>query len=94
MSAKPISKDNASLDAAREKRLPEMVNRNGAPKLLKDELGIELAPQTLANMHTKGNGPPVVYFGRKPLYPVHLLFAWARSRMSGLAHSSSEMERV
>ncbi len=89
MSANPITKDDPSVDG-HEKPLPEMVTRTGAKRLLKDKFDIDLAEQTLANMHVKGLGPPVVYFGRKVLHPVPLLLAWARSRMSPVVHSSSE----
>ena len=88
MLANPIPEDDPSVNA-REKRLPEMVGREGAEKLLEEELGIKLAAHTLANMHVRGVGPPVVYFGRRVLHPVPLLLAWARSRMSPVVHSSS-----
>lgn len=52
--------------------------------------GIPLKPATLARwFSTTSSGPPVVHFGRKPLYPLDLLDAWIEDRLSKPRTSSS-----
>jgi hypothetical protein len=78
----------ANPEAAREE--PETVDREGASRRLFEKFGIRFAPQSLANLHVKGKGPPVRRFGRRPLYPVQALDEWARANMSPVVSSSSD----
>lgn len=43
-------------------------------------LGIPLAVNTLAKFVGRDDGPPRVYFGRRPLYRVSEFRAWLHSR--------------
>lgn len=52
--------------------------------------GYPVADATLATKATRGGGPPYSRFGNKPLYRWGDALAWARSRLSAPAHSTSE----
>ncbi|MCC3246768.1 hypothetical protein LG047_15825 [Methylocystis sp. WRRC1] len=54
--------------------------------------GYPVADATLATKATRGGGPPYARFGNKPLYRWGDALAWARSRLSAPAHSTSEHE--
>jgi hypothetical protein len=44
--------------------------------------GMPIAAATLATMKTRGGGPPVTHWGRKPLYEWQLALDWACSRLT------------
>ncbi len=54
--------------------------------------GFPVAEASLATMATRGGGPPYRLFGRKPLYRLGDALAWATSRLSNPACSTSEMD--
>lgn len=68
---------------------PNYLSRQEASKYL-TQRGVKVAPATLARwFSTTNDGPPVVHFGRKPLYPVEQLNDWLRTRMTAPRTSSS-----
>jgi hypothetical protein len=54
------------------------------------EAGFPISGATLATKATRGGGPPYRLFGRRPLYEWGPSLAWAQSRLSEPASSSSE----
>jgi hypothetical protein len=56
------------------------LSRNEAAARLA-ELGLAVAPATLASAVTRGNGPPCYRFGRRSVYPERALVEWAESRL-------------
>jgi hypothetical protein len=56
--------------------------------------GYPVADSTLATKATRGGGPPYHRFGNKPLYRWGDALAWAQSRLSAAARSTSEHEAV
>jgi hypothetical protein len=54
--------------------------------------GYPVADSTLATKATRGGGPPYHRFGIRPLYRWGEALAWAQSRLSASARSTSEHE--
>lgn len=68
-----------------------LVVRDDAAVILTDA-GYPIASTTLATKASRGGGPPYRLYGRKPLYRVSDLLAWAESRCSKIVTSTSEYE--
>jgi hypothetical protein len=56
------------------------------------EAGFRISPATLATRATRGGGPKFRKFGRHPLYKWGDSLEWARSRLSPLVSSTSELD--
>jgi hypothetical protein len=54
------------------------------------EAGFPISGATLATKATRGGGPPFRLFGRRPLYEWGVALAWAKSRLSEPAATTSE----
>ena len=68
-----------------------LVVRDDAATVL-TEAGYPIASTTLATKASRGGGPPYKLYGRKPLYRVSDLLAWAESRCSKIVTSTSDYE--
>ncbi len=68
-----------------------MLPRNDAAAALTDA-GFPTSPATLATKACRGGGPPYRLYGRKPLYKLSDLLAWAEGRCSRTVTSTSELE--
>jgi hypothetical protein len=66
------------------------LRRKEASIHLAEAHNLSRAPSTLAKLAVIGGGPPMVYFGRVPFYPVTELDNWAISQISPLCSSTSE----
>jgi hypothetical protein len=66
-----------------------LLTRNALATAL-TEAGFPISGATLATKATRGGGPPYRLFGRRPLYEWGQGLAWAQSRLSNPASSSSE----
>ena len=53
------------------------------------EMGIPVAPATLATWAVYGRGPVFGKIGRKPLYPVDTLERWASDQLAFAANSTA-----
>lgn len=62
--------------------LPTRLTRAQAVEYLGRRHGIPIKENTLYHRHMEDTGPPIVYFGRKPLYPVAGLDEWAEAAVS------------
>ena len=69
---------------------PRPLRRREVPEYLLKNHGITRTSNTLAKLAVTGGGPPMIYDGRIPLYPVDELDAWARSILSPLVGSTAE----
>ena len=56
--------------------------------------GFPIAPATLATRASRGGGPKFRGFGRHPLYRWGDSLEWARSRLSALVASTSELDHA
>jgi hypothetical protein len=56
------------------------------------EAGFKTSPATLATLAVRGGGPPFQKFGRFPLYRWGNSLDWARSRLSKVVSSTSELD--
>ena len=54
------------------------------------ERGFPTSPKTLATKATRGGGPPYALFGKRALYRWGDVVAWAQSRLSPPADTTSE----
>jgi hypothetical protein len=54
------------------------------------DAGFPISGATLATKATRGGGPPFRLFGRRPLYEWGAALAWAQSRLSKPATTTSE----
>jgi hypothetical protein len=68
----------------------KLLNRSEAAKWLTAR-GFHIAPQTLAKYAVVGGGPLFHKFGRRPLYPVQCLRAWAENKLSRLRRTTSDL---
>ena len=55
--------------------------------------GFPISSTTLATKACRGGGPPFRKFGRVPLYRWADALDWARSRLSALVSSTSELDQ-
>lgn len=55
-----------------------------------NQRGYKISPKTLATLATRGGGPSYRKFGRRPLYLLADLIAWAEGRLSAPRRSTSE----
>jgi hypothetical protein len=69
---------------------PINFRRKGAAQYLNEKWGIPRAARTLAKLACIGGGPPMIYCGKIPLYPIAGLDAYAKAQLSGPIHSTSE----
>lgn len=67
------------------------LSRKEASRFLAN-LGLFIAPSTLAKYATVGGGPKFRRFGRQVKYLPADLVAWAETRLSGPVQSTSEFE--
>lgn len=58
------------------------------------ELGIPYAVATLASAAVYGRGPKFHLFGRKPLYSVADIDAWAVDQLGAAAHSTTAHDKL
>jgi hypothetical protein len=70
---------------------PRRYRRVEASHYLRQNWGIERAPSTLAKLACIGGGPRFETAGRIPLYPEPELDEWARSILSPLKSSTSDI---
>ena len=68
------------------------VRRKEAARYLTDVWGIPMSPKTLAKLAVTGGGPQYRKAGRLPLYEIAVLDAFARSKLSPLVSSTSQLE--
>jgi hypothetical protein len=66
-----------------------LLTRDAVATALTDA-GFPISGATLATKATRGGGPPFRLFGRRPLYECGAALAWAKSRLSEPATTSSE----
>lgn len=66
------------------------LSRQEVPAHLRSVHGIQITTATLAKLACRGGGPPYQKFGRKPLYPVHLLDEWAVQRLGPIVQNTSQ----
>lgn len=71
-----------------------MLRRSDAARHVTDTWGIPLSPKTLAKLAVVGGGPKFRKAGRVPLYDPTNLDEWARSKLSRLVASTSELARA
>lgn len=71
-----------------------MLRRSDAAKHVTDTWGIPLSPKTLAKLAVVGGGPKFRKAGRVPLYDPANLDEWARTKLSSLVASTSELVRA
>jgi hypothetical protein len=65
-----------------------LLTRDAVAAALTDA-GFPVTCATLATKATRGGGPPFRLFGRRPLYEWGAALAWAKSRLSEPATTSS-----
>jgi hypothetical protein len=87
-----VSPDAASanpdtLGFAKEK---PRLRRSEVPAYLMERHGYPIALASLHKAASVGGGPPMVYAGRIPLYPVDLLDAWVEAKLSKPVSSTAE----
>jgi hypothetical protein len=68
-----------------------LLRRSGAAKHVEETFGIPVSPKTLAKLAVVGGGPKFRKAGRIPLYDPPDLDEWARSKLSPLVSSTSEL---
>jgi hypothetical protein len=68
------------------------VRRKEAARYLTEVWGIPTSPKTLAKLAVTGGGPQYRKAGRLPLYEIAVLDAFARSKLSPLVSSTSQLE--
>jgi hypothetical protein len=73
---------------------PRLLRRSEAARYVTETYGMPLSPKTLAKVAVIGGGPQFRKAGRFPLYEVPHLDAWARSKLSPLVSSTSELRAV
>jgi hypothetical protein len=69
------------------------MRRREASDYLKTVWGIDRAPTTLAKLACIGGGPSFRHCHRTPLYPSDSLDDWAKSILSPLKSSTSDVRR-
>ncbi len=66
------------------------LRREGASAYLKARWGLSYTPRTLAKIAVTGEGPPMEYAGRFPLYPQDGLDTWAAAKFAPRVSSTAE----
>jgi hypothetical protein len=99
MTAPVPSPRDASMIAteSREGQLPlpeRRVRRKEAARYLTDVWGIPTSPKTLAKLAVTGGGPLFRKAGRLPLYEIVELDRFARTKLSPLVASTSEVQSL
>lgn len=72
----------------------QRLRRSEVPAYVLEKHKIKIAASTLAKLFTLGGGPPVIHFGRTPLYETDALDSWVSARLSAPRKSSSEERRA
>lgn len=67
------------------------LSRAEASQYLFEKHQIQLKPATLAKMAVVGGGPEFQIDGRRPLYPIDRLDAYAAKRLSPLVSTTSQL---
>lgn len=71
--------------------VPCNLRRAEAARYLQEVYGLPRSTRTLAKLAcVSSDGPPMVYAGRFPLYPIPGLDAYAKAQLSGPVRSTSE----
>jgi hypothetical protein len=70
------------------------VRRKDAARYLTDIWGVPMSPKTLAKLAVTGGGPHYRKAGRFPLYEITALDEFARTKLSPLVSSTSELEAL
>lgn len=65
------------------------VNRPGASTILK-ELGLQIAPNTLAKKACDGSGPPYRIWNGEAIYDTEDLLKWATAKLGPKLRSTAE----
>jgi hypothetical protein len=73
-------------------RLQRLLARKEAAQFLTD-LGLSMAPQTLARLYSKGRGPVCMHLGRRAVYKRADLVSYFRQQASAPNQSSREPRR-
>jgi hypothetical protein len=71
----------AVVAASSEIKPNDRLTRNQLAAALTD-IGLPIAPATLAAMAVRGDGPPFQVWGRRPLYSWESSLAWAQGRLN------------
>ena len=83
--------DDGEFMSAVPDRLDALLTRDATAAAL-TEAGYPVRPKTLATKATRGGGPPFQKFSTRPLYTWGLALAWAKSRLSPVVSSTSELD--
>lgn len=70
----------------------DLLTRHSASEAL-TRAGFPISPATLATYASRGGGPTMRHFGRRPLYKWADCLEWARGRLGRPVQSTSEMRR-
>jgi hypothetical protein len=62
----------------------ERYDRTNAARYLREHHRLPVTAKALANRHSLGTGPKVVYYGSKPLYPEDELDRWAEAQVHAM----------
>lgn len=73
-------------------RLERLLPRKEAAQFLTD-LGMSIAPQTLARLYSEGRGPVCMHLGRRAVYRPADLISYFRQQASAPNQSSREPRR-
>jgi len=84
-----MAEDGANIDDPRSWSDDRLMTRADASRYAQRVFGIVIAVNTLAKAAVRGDGPPMIYFGRKPHYAVGEFRAWLIER-TRRARSTSE----
>jgi len=72
----------------------QFLRRKDASKYLSEKWGIPRSPRTLAKIAcVSSDGPPMVYAGRIPLYPIDGLDEYAKGQLSLPVRSTSAIRK-
>ena len=73
-------------------KLERLLPRKEAAQFLTD-LGLSIAPQTLARLYSEGRGPVCMHLGRRAVYKPADLISYFRQQASAPSQSSREPRR-
>jgi hypothetical protein len=68
------------------------VRRKEAARYITEVWGIPMSPKTLAKLAVTGGGPPYRKAGKFPLYEITALDEFAKTKLSPLVSSTSELQ--
>jgi hypothetical protein len=85
----PANNNNDASPSENATIWPDRLPRADAARYLWEMHGVRITRQTMARWAVAGDGPPMVYFGRTPLYPKTSLDEWIRERLSKQVSSTA-----